>query len=266
MIADRRRSFRMRNQDTEPTIEARLKERLSPEGPVVMYQRWSELLFLHWAVPPEVVQAGLPEGLAVDTFEGRAWIGVVPFLMGGVRPRGLPAVAGLSSFPELNLRTYVYDRAGRPGVWFYSLDTPNGVANWIARKFFHLNYRTARMKVSCGKDGVDYRAELKLPGRHDAPQRYRWRREGPVSAARPGSLEFFLVERYRLFAYDWKHGRLFSGRVHHEPYPIQHPIVHQSSDRLFGLNRLEAPTGAPDSVLCSAGVKVTVHPLARISG
>ncbi|HKK19376.1 MAG TPA: DUF2071 domain-containing protein, partial [Opitutales bacterium] len=128
-------------------IEARLRERELPDGPVVMYQRWSELLFLHWAVPTEVVQAGLPKGLNVDSFEGKAWIGVVPFEMSGVRPRGLPAVPWLSNFPELNLRTYVYDEQGRPGVWFYSLDTPNAVANWTARTFFHLNYRTAKMDV-----------------------------------------------------------------------------------------------------------------------
>lgn len=254
----------MVHHETDLPVQARLDERLPPKGPVVMYQRWSELLFLHWAVPAEFVQAGLPEGLSVDTYGGRAWIGVVPFLMSGVRPRGLPAVAGLSNFPELNLRTYVYDREGRPGVWFYSLDTPNPLANWIARSFFHLNYRTARMQLKAEAGRVDYTSRLSLSDCWDEPQHYSWQREGAVFEAEPGSLDFFLVERYRLFAYDCKRGRLFSGRVHHLPYPIQSATLHQYTKRLFGSNQLDEPEGAPESILCSAGVDVTVHPLGRV--
>lgn len=264
MIVGYGRSFDMADQDTQLTPQTRLKERLPPGGPVVMYQRWSELLFLHWAVSPDLVQAGLPEGLSVDTYEGRAWIGVVPFLMSGVRPRGLPAVPGLSNFPELNLRTYVYDTRGRPGVWFYSLDTPNPVANWIARTFFHLNYRTARMRVRAKNGRLDYSSELKLADGWDDPQNYSWQREGLVFEAEPGSLDFFLVERYRLFAYDNKRDRLFSGRVDHVPYPLQSATVRGYTKRLFGLNQLEEPEDAPDSILCSSGVDVTVHPLGRV--
>lgn len=250
--------------ETELPMRARLNERLDPDGPVVMYQRWSELLFLHWTVPQDVVQAGLPDGLFVDTYKGDAFIGIVPFLMSGVRPRGLPAVPGLSDFPELNLRTYVYDEEGRPGVWFYSLDTPNPVANWIARSFFHLNYRTARMQVGSEDGCIDYSSSLKLPDRWDEPQSYRWQRDGPVFEAEPGSLDFFLVERYRLFAYDWKRSRLFSGQVHHVPYPIQSAGQVEYSRRLFDLVGLEEPEEAPASILCSAGVDVTVHPLERV--
>ena len=110
------------NPDILP-IKNRLAEREKPKLPTVMYQRWEELLFLHWPVEPQVVAEVLPPGLGVDTYKGKAWLGVVPFSMRGVRPRFLPAVPGLSSFPELNLRTYVVDKRGRPGVWFYSLDT-----------------------------------------------------------------------------------------------------------------------------------------------
>jgi uncharacterized protein YqjF (DUF2071 family) len=226
-----------------------------------MYQRWSELLFLHWAVSPEVVQAGLPEGLQVDTFEAQAWVGVVPFQMCGVRPRGLPAWPGVSDFPELNLRTYVYDRRGRPGVWFYSLDTPNPLANWIARTLFHLNYRTARMKVENREGVVEYESALKRPGGLDESQHYAWQRDGDVFHPVPGSLEFFLLERYRLFAYNWARKRLYSGQVHHVPYPAQSASCVRYSKRLFGLSGLEAPEGAPDSILSSAGVAITVHPL-----
>jgi len=93
-----------------------------------MYQRWRRLLFLHWDWDVAAVQATLPAGLTVDPWEGRAWLGVVPFRMEGVRPRFLPAMGGLSNFPELNVRTYVRDERGRAGVWFYSLDCAQPIA------------------------------------------------------------------------------------------------------------------------------------------
>lgn len=229
-----------------------------------MYQRWEELLFLHWAVDPELVQQQLPDGLRVDTFNGRAWIGVVPFLMKKVRPRFLPAVGSLSNFPELNLRTYVVDEQGRPGVWFYSLDTPQPMANWIARKFFNLNYRMAHFDTEPREAGLRYQSELKLPDGWDELQTYEWVRQGDPTPAVPGSLEFFLVERYRLFAYDRRRGRLLSGQVHHAPYPIQTAELTEYSLRLFSLAGLDEPEGAPVSALCSAGVDVSVHPLERV--
>ncbi|MFO8026883.1 MAG: DUF2071 domain-containing protein [Opitutales bacterium] len=254
----------MPDQDTEPPIEARLNERLPPNGPVVMYQRWTELLFLHWAVAPEVVQAGLPEGLSVDTYEGKAWIGVVPFFMNGVRPRFLPSVPWFSNFPELNLRTYVVDARGRPGVWFYSLDTPQPLANWIARRFFHLNYRTARFAVEPSAETIRYESRLRLDGAWDEAQTYNWTRQGASFTADPGTLEFFLVERYRLFSYDWERKQLFSGQVHHRPYPLHQVELTRYSKHLFSLNKLATPASAPASVLASKGVDVTVHPLARV--
>jgi uncharacterized protein YqjF (DUF2071 family) len=229
-----------------------------------MYQRWEELLFLHWAVEPERIQQDLPDGLTVDTFDGAAWIGVVPFQMRQVRPRFLPSVPGLSNFPELNLRTYVVDSQGRPGVWFYSLDTPQPFANWVARRFFHLNYRLARFKIEQSAAAIRYRASLRLTGEWDAPQQYDWKRQGVPFAAEPGSLDFFLVERYRLFSYDWQRGRLFSGQVHHAPYPVQRVELTQYSKRLFSLNQLPVPESGPVSALASAGVDVTVHPLGRV--
>lgn len=246
---------------TELPLVSRLNERVRPLGVPVMYQRWSELLFLHWSVDAETVQACLPPGLQVDTWEGRAWLGVVPFSMSGVRPRGLPAVPGLSYFPELNLRTYVTGPLGRPGVWFFSLDTPNPMANWIARTFFHLNYRTARMQVRRAEGGVDFRSSLKISAGWDETQSYSWTPKGQAFLAKPGSLEFFLAERYRLFSYDAKRKRLFTGQVHHVPYPLQSASVQNYSKRLFSLSKLEEPETAPESILCSAGVEVTVYPL-----
>lgn len=228
-----------------------------------MYQRWQDLLFLHWSVDPSVVARMLPSGLSVDTFDDRAWIGVVPFQMTGVRPR-FPAVPGISNFPELNLRTYVVDEQGRPGVWFYSLDTPKPLPNWIARTFFHLNYRLARMQVRANGGTIDYRSELSESGRWGCPQKYSWEREGEVFAAEPNSLEFFLAERYRLFAHDPKRDRILTGQVHHVPYPLQRVVLGDYSTHLFQTNDLEPPLGPPESGLASVGVDVEIYPMNRV--
>jgi uncharacterized protein YqjF (DUF2071 family) len=245
-------------------IQNRLAERDLPKLPAVMYQRWEELLFLHWPVEPQIVAEVLPPGLRVDTFEAKAWIGLVPFSMRGVRPRFLPAVPGLSNFPELNLRTYVIDRHGRPGVWFYSLDTPRRIPNWIARSFFHLNYRLARIQQKASEGFCSYRSELWLGTDWDAPQKYEWERLGEPFTAEQGSLEFFLVERYRLFANNKAKAQLMTGRVHHDAYPLQRVKMHRYSKRLFALNNLVRPDGAPFSILASPGVDVQIFPMERV--
>ena len=102
-----------------PSPEQRDFMRSYPEGELpVMYQRWEKLLFLHWEMDPEVIQSTLPSGLYVDNYEGKAYVGIVPFYMRGIRPRGFPAIPYLSNFLECNVRTYVHDENGVPGVWF----------------------------------------------------------------------------------------------------------------------------------------------------
>lgn len=245
----------------ELPLQNRIVETERPASMPIMYQRWEDLLFLHWDFDPEVIQQRLPKALTVDTFEGRAWVGVVPFSMRGVRPRFLPAVPGVSDFPELNLRTYVVDQAGRPGVWFFSLDTPKRLPNWIARTFFHLNYRLADIQIEKAAGKIVYDAQLRT-GRGTSPlQRYVWTSEGAPTVAEPGTLEFFLCERYRLFAHNPKGDRLLTGRVHHAPYPLQRVHLEQWSTELFGTNSLMPPEGRPVSALCSAGVDVTIFPM-----
>jgi len=226
-----------------------------------MYQRWEELLFLHWSFDPSAVQETLPPGLRVDTFEGKAWIGVVPFFMSGVRPRFLPAVPGISSFQELNLRTYVMDEQGRRGVWFYSLDTSHRLPVWVARSFFHLNYLHASMRASRRDDVIEYYSQRSGTA---GSQRFAWKRTGEVRLAQEATLEHFLVERYRLFAYDSKRKQLLTGCVSHDPYQIQDVALSEYSTRLFELDGLSAPQGAPESVIASAGADVRIHPLERV--
>ena len=141
----------------KPTLEQRLSAREGGVGSAVMYQRWSELLFLHWRWEVEDLQRRLPEGLHVDLHEGEAWLGVVPFFMDRVRPRFLPAVPWVSWFRELNVRTYVHDDEGRPGVWFFSLDCEQPVAVRLARWLFRLPYFDAAMKAERreGRDTIE---------------------------------------------------------------------------------------------------------------
>lgn len=255
----------MSNVISDVLLSARLIERDYPSKPVVMYQRWEELLFLHWSVEIGEVSKHLPPGLNVDTFDGMAWIGIIPFTMRGVRPRYLPSVPGLSNFPELNLRTYVVDKRGRPGVWFFSLDTPKFIPNWIARTFFHLNYRLARINVKTEESYRKYQSELCSPLNLDQNQEYIWKRKGKSFLAAPNTLEFFLVERYRLYAYSRLKGQLLTGKVHHEPYPLQSVELMRYTKGLFDSNTLMQPEHEPKSVLASAGVKVRIFPMEAVN-
>ena len=120
-----------------------------------MWMTWHDLLFAHWPVPAEQLRALIPPILEVDTFQGQAWVGVVPFGMSNVRPRLLPAVPGLSRFPELNVRSYVTVQ-GKPGVWFFSLDAANPLAVYLARRFFYLPYLHAKMSLQSNGEVVQY--------------------------------------------------------------------------------------------------------------
>jgi uncharacterized protein YqjF (DUF2071 family) len=220
-------------------------------------QRWNHLLFAHWAVDARQVQSTLPAGLTVDTFDGVAYLGIIPFFMQRVRPAWLPPLPWISWFLELNVRTYVFDQAGRPGVWFYSLDCDQPLAVIIARRFFHLPYCHAWMSARRSGDAIDFTSQRR--GAPDPPSRYAWSPGATVTTARPDSLEFFLVERYLLFAAD-RAGRLFAGRVHHTPYQIHPPVVSAYSTtpaRQAGFDL----AGEPTSLLAARPVDVSIFPL-----
>ena len=243
-----------------PELAQRLDARRRPTRGIVGTQRWNHLLFAHWAVSPAAIQATLPPGLFVDTYEGQAYLGVVPFFMERVRPKGLPPLPWLSWFLELNVRTYVHDAAGRPGVWFYSLDCNQPVAVALARRFFHLPYYHAEMTAVTTGETVDYRCR-----RRDRPgpaQRYVWRTSGEAFETTAGSLEFFLVERYRLFSSD-SAGQLFVGQVNHAPYRISTPKVSQFSPEPARLAGFEL-RGEPVSLLAAPAVEVSVYALQRL--
>jgi uncharacterized protein YqjF (DUF2071 family) len=179
---------------------------------------------MHWPVPEEALRPLVPPGLSVDAFDGSAWLGVVPFRMTGVRPRLLPSVPALSDFPEINLRTYVM-RGGRPGVWFFSLDAHNPVAVRIARASYGLPYFDARMSSEAGPDGaVRYRSERTHRGASPARFAASYGPTGELPPSRPGSLEYFLTERYCLYSANGR-GRVRRGEIHHNLWPLQRAEV-----------------------------------------
>ena len=128
-----------------------------PNRPWVMTQTWHDLLFAHWPVDAQSLERLVPSPFELDLFEGRAWLGIVPFVMTNVAPRGVPAVPWLSSFPELNVRTYVRV-GGRPGVYFFSLDAASALAVHAARLLLHLPYYWASMTVGTSSTWVHYRS------------------------------------------------------------------------------------------------------------
>ena len=192
-----------------------------PAGQWTMAQVWSDLLFAHWPVAPAALRDLIPPGLTPETFDGDAWVGVVPFRMSGVRLRFSPAAPWLSAFPELNVRTYESD-GERPGVWFYSLDAGNPVAVAVARRWYHLPYFRARMSVGPGPAAgwIAYRSVRTHRRAPPAVFRAGYHPTGTAFTAAPGSLEHWLVERYCLYAATPR-GGLLRAEIDHSPWELQ---------------------------------------------
>lgn len=206
-----------------------------PPGPWLMFQRWHELLFAHWPVAPDALRPLLPPGLELETFEGDAWIAVVPFRMSAIHPRLLPPLPWLSAFPELNVRTYV-TAGGKPGVWFFSLEAANPVAVAAARRLFHLPYCNAAMSLARQGDEVVYSSVRTHRGAPPANCEVRYRPTGAPSSASPGTLEHWLTERYCLYAAD-PQGGLWRGEIDHVPWPLQ------PAEAAFSTNTMTEPLG-----------------------
>lgn len=186
-----------------------------------MEQTWRDLLFAHWSYPIEEVRAVVPAELPLDTYEGRAWIGVVPFYLENLKPRGVPAFAGVSSlsFPELNVRTYV-TIDGKPGVYFFSLDAANKLAVAGARALFHLNYFDADMSITHTPTGIEYTSHRTDRRGAEAAFRGHYAAAGEVSIPASGTLEHFLTERYCLYAVSGG-GAVHRLEIHHRPWLLQ---------------------------------------------
>jgi uncharacterized protein len=247
----------------------RLAPARRPGTKPVGYQSWRDLVFLHWRVPAEELQPLLPDGLTVDTFQGDAWVGLVPFKMRKIRPWWSPPIPGISNFLETNVRTYVHCDGEHPGVWFFSLDASSRLAVRVARWKWNLNYFPALMHDARHQELLRYeshrpkrspvwansRVEVLLP---ETIQTSR------LTSAEPDTREHFLLERYLLYAVDARNGMLWRGQVHHPPYrfcPVELVKARQTLLAASGI----AVAPEPESVLYSPGVDVEVFPLHPIS-
>lgn len=220
----------------------RLAPREYPGGYPSMYQTWAQLAFLHWPFPVAELRARVPFNLEIDTFDGMAWVGIVPFTMTGVRPRGVPAVPGLSDFHELNVRTYVH-AGGVPGVWFFSLDAASSLAVWAARTFFHLPYYKADIRLRRAEERVEYVSHRTDPTASPASFEAVWRVGAPIESPVSDTLEFFLTERYCLYA---QHkGRVRRHRVRHAPWPLRRASLDLFDSTMLEAAGLPTPDGPP---------------------
>ncbi len=200
----------------DPPAHVRSQISPPPQGPWTWRQSWCDLAFLHYPVDAESLRARLPAGLALQTFDGSAWVGLVSFRMCDIERRGLGIDSLLGTFPELNLRTYV-SAGGKPSVWFFSLDADSWPLVIGGRLLYNLPYYKARMQHRPGHDGVDFTSQRR---RRSARFAARYRPIGSTFTARPGTFEYWAAERYCLYS-QHRHRGLLGLEVEHAPWPLQ---------------------------------------------
>lgn len=217
-----------------------------PSSPWIMTQTWNDLLFAHWPVDAAVLRPRVPASFELDLFNGAAWIGIVPFHMTNVAPRFVPALPWVSAFPELNVRTYV-TQGGKPGVFFFSLDAGNPLAVGTARALLNLPYFSAAMTVDLPDDARQDGAIVYTSRRPSTPvaaftARYRGRgdRTPPVR----GTLEYFLTERYCLYAVDHTR-RGYRLEIHHPPWDLETADAEITVNTMAGAAGIQLPPIAP---------------------
>jgi uncharacterized protein len=256
----RTKTKRLASEPRKPNLTDRMTIRERPVGPALMHQTWDKLLFMHWQVPVETLRPLIPPCLDIDMHHGGAWIGVTPFTIRDSRPSFVPPLPWLSSFHEVNVRTYVH-LDGVPGVWFFSLDATSKVAVMAARTFFHLPYHSADITVEEEGKRIHYhsaRRDHEFPGELNAT----WSPGPETRTAEPGSLEFFWVERYCL--YSAFEDTLYRARIFHQPWRIHDvPLAN------YGTSLLD-PLGVPIEIdkaklLAAAPVEVEIWPIEEVA-
>ena len=226
----------------------------TPVRRAIMLQGWHDLTSIHWRYDPAVVQALLPDGYRVDTFEGDAWVGVLPFHMQRIRLPHVPPFGPLSTFPETNVRTYLVDPEGRRGVWFCSLDINRLVPALVARVSYRLPYCWAKMAIERDGDVLTYTSKRRWP-RGEAASRVRVRVGDRVDDAEVSAFEHFLTARWALGT---RFGpRLMWAAVDHPPWAVHRAELLECDESLLAAAGLPAPDGDP-VVLWSPGVDVRI--------
>jgi uncharacterized protein len=228
----------------------------------VQAQTWDDLLFAHWRVPEQQLRTLVPAPLEVESFDGSGWLGITPFRVSGLRIRGLPPVPFLSSFLELNVRTYV-SYEGKPGIWFFSLDAGSPLAVEGARRTYFLPYYRARMSARRRGEWIDYSCSRLSSEARPYVFEGRYRPAGPATPPHPGSLDYFLTERYCLYALDDAEN-LHRAEIHHPPWPLQ-PAEAEISLNTMTPRSIELPD-EPPLVHFSARQDVVIWPLEAVSG
>lgn len=248
--------------ETKPSDLDRLAIRERPRGQPIMHQDWGKLLFMHWRISEEVLRPLVPERLTIDKFDGSAWIAITPFTMWDIRafPPYLPPVPGLSRMHELNVRTYVH-LGNVPGVWFFSLDANSAVAVATARMFFHLPYFTAEIELKEKGKAIDYSLSRTEEGGQAARFNARWKIGETLPFSHPGSLEFFLTERYCL--YSARQEKLYRCRIFHQPWPLQKAELSAFNSTMIEADGLPTPKADP-LLHYAAEVNVDIWPLEEV--
>ncbi|HEY1676583.1 MAG TPA: DUF2071 domain-containing protein [Candidatus Sulfotelmatobacter sp.] len=227
-----------------------------PAGPWLMKQVWHDLLFAHWPILPDLMRPFVPKQLTLDTFANQAWVGVVPFHMSGIRRRGLPAIPGLSRFPELNVRTYV-TYGGKAGVYFFSLDAGNLPAVWAARRFYHLPYFHAAMSSREVGGEIHYFSHRR-DGSAEFRGHYRPIRE--VQLRQSGTFEHWATERYCLFTVHQE--VVYRCEIHHQQWPLQDAEAEFETNSVASASGVTLPS-APPLLHFARKLEVLIWPLHR---
>jgi uncharacterized protein len=220
----------------------------------VMRQRWERLTFLHWALEPAAVQRLLPDGLEPDVFDGAAWVGLVPFFMHVATPRGRE-VPWVSRFCETNVRTYVRDRNGLAGIWFFSLDAARLGAVAVARTTYRLPYFWSAMRIAGVGDQIGYRCRRMLPGPRDTTSHVMIKIGERYADGELDARDHFLTARWILFSVAGSRSRM--ARACHAPWPLHRALALQVDDGLITAAGLPDPQGPPIA-LYSPGVDVAI--------
>ena len=220
----------------------RLAIRNRPAGHPLMHQAWGKLLFMHWRIDPALLRSIIPNKLEIDTYDGSAWLGVVPFTMWDIRgfPPYLPRIPGFNAMHELNVRTYVHYN-GVPGVWFFSLDCTHEAAVLAARTFYYLPYYKAHIDLDQDEQVITYECQ-----RLEAPAaRFigRWEIGDGLPTNEAESLEFFLTERYCL--YSERRGQIYRSRVFHQPWSLRSAKIHDWQSSMIESLGLVTPAEEP---------------------
>ncbi len=246
----------------------RISQAIRPAERAIGYHKWRNLLFAHWQVPVEEISPLIPKSLTVDTYNGMAFVGLVPFEMHGIRPWWSPAIPGVSSFLETNVRTYVHRNGKDPGVWFCSLDASSSLAVRIARWGWHLNYYHAKMSVNTMGNRVEYQSIRQEKQNLNCGTNIQIEYGDFIKSdsktlspgmATPDTLEHWFAERYILYS-EKKNGTLLSGRVHHEPYVVRDVTLLKMEETLLKAAGLTV-SNQPEHLLFCKGVDVEVFPL-----